>query len=55
MSHMYEWLVKRTVKYKGLASLILMGSGSHDWIYWHFYTITVIYNSSHVELLLNAV
>jgi hypothetical protein len=30
-----------------------MGSGSHDWIYWHFFKITVNYeyNSSHIELL----
>jgi hypothetical protein len=30
-----------------------MGSGFSDWIYWHFLTITVTYNSSHIELLLN--
>jgi hypothetical protein len=28
-----------------------MGSGFDDWIYWHFFTITVNYNSSHTELL----
>jgi hypothetical protein len=28
-----------------------MGSGSDDWVYCHFFTITVIYNSSHIELL----
>jgi hypothetical protein len=32
-----------------------MGSGPDDWIYWHFFTITVEYNSSHIELLLNDV
>jgi hypothetical protein len=30
-----------------------MGSGLDDWVYWHFFTITVDYNSSHIELLLN--
>jgi hypothetical protein len=30
-----------------------MDSGSDDWIYWHFFTITINYNSSHIELLLN--
>jgi hypothetical protein len=32
-----------------------MGSGFDDWIYWQFFTITVNYNSSHIELLLNDV
>jgi hypothetical protein len=32
-----------------------MGSGFDDWIYWHFFTITVIYNSSHIALSLNDV
>jgi hypothetical protein len=32
-----------------------MGSGFDDWIYWHFFTITADYNSSHTELLLNDV
>jgi hypothetical protein len=26
--------------------LIITGSGFHDWIYWHFITITINYNSS---------
>jgi hypothetical protein len=30
-----------------------MGSGFDDWIYWRFFIITVIYNSSHIELLNN--
>jgi hypothetical protein len=30
-----------------------MGSGFNDWIYWHFFTITINYNISHIELLLN--
>jgi hypothetical protein len=28
-----------------------MGSGFDDWVYWHFFTITLSYNSSHIELL----
>jgi hypothetical protein len=28
-----------------------MGSGFDDWVYWHFFTITVDYNCSHIELL----
>jgi hypothetical protein len=32
-----------------------MGSRFDDWIYWHFFTIIVNYNSSHIELLLNGV
>jgi hypothetical protein len=30
-----------------------MGSGVDDSVYLHFFTITVNYNSSHIELLLN--
>jgi hypothetical protein len=30
-----------------------MGSGLDDWTYWHFFTITVNYNRSHIELLLH--
>jgi hypothetical protein len=41
--------------YTWLAWLIIMGFGLDDWIYWHFFTITVNYNSSHIELLPNAV
>jgi hypothetical protein len=32
-----------------------MGSGIDDWVYWHLLTITVDFNSSHIELLLNDV
>jgi hypothetical protein len=32
-----------------------MGSALDDWIYWHFFIITVNYNSSHTELLLHDV
>jgi hypothetical protein len=32
-----------------------MGSGSDDWVYWHFFAITVDYSSSHIEFLLNDV
>jgi hypothetical protein len=34
---------------------MIMGSGLDDWIYWHFFTITINYNRSHIELLLNDV
>jgi hypothetical protein len=32
-----------------------VSSGFYDWVYWPFFTITVDYNSSHIELLLNDV
>jgi hypothetical protein len=32
-----------------------MDSGFDDWVYWHFFTITVDYDSSDIELLLNDV
>jgi hypothetical protein len=32
-----------------------MSYGFDDWVYWHFFTVTVVYNSSHIELLLNEV
>jgi hypothetical protein len=32
-----------------------MGSGFDDWVYLPFFTITVDYNSSHIELHLNDV
>jgi hypothetical protein len=32
-----------------------MGSGFGDCVYWHFFTITVNYYSSHIEFLLNDV
>jgi hypothetical protein len=41
------------VRYKWFAWLIIMGSGFDDWIYWHFFTITINCNSSHSQLLLN--
>jgi hypothetical protein len=31
------------------------GSGLDDWIYWPFFTITINYDSSDIELLLNDV
>jgi hypothetical protein len=34
------------VTYTGLAWIIIMGSGFDDWVYWHFYTITLNYYSS---------
>jgi hypothetical protein len=33
----------------------IMGSGFDDWVYWHCFTITLDYNSSHIELFLNDV
>jgi hypothetical protein len=44
----------RLLTCSGLEWLIIMGSGFNDWIYWHFFTITINYNSSHIELLLNS-
>jgi hypothetical protein len=32
-----------------------MDSGFDDWVYWHLFTITIYYNSSHIELILNDV
>jgi hypothetical protein len=46
---------KHIVTCKGLAWLIIMGSGFDDWVYWHLFIITVDYNSSYIELLLNDV
>jgi hypothetical protein len=43
------------ITYSGLAWLIIMGSSLDDWVYWHFFTITVNYNSSYFQLLLNDV
>jgi hypothetical protein len=44
-----------SVTYKGLSWRIIMGYGVDDRVYWHFFTITVNYYSSHIELLLNDV
>jgi hypothetical protein len=44
-----------SVTYKGLAWRIIMGSIFVDRVYWRFFTITVDYNRSHIELLLNDV
>jgi hypothetical protein len=41
--------------YSWLACWIMLGSGFDDWVYWHFFTIRVNYNSSHIELPLNDV
>jgi hypothetical protein len=46
--------VMNIATYTGLSCLIIMGSGFDDWVYWHFFTITVNYNSPHIELLLNS-
>jgi hypothetical protein len=40
---------------KWLELQIITGSRFDDWVYWHFFTITDDYNSSHIELLLNDV
>jgi hypothetical protein len=39
----------------GVPWRIITGSKFDDRIYWHFFTITVDYNSSHIELPLNDV
>jgi hypothetical protein len=41
------------VTYYGLSWRIIMGSRFGDWIYWYFFTVTVDYNCSHIERLLN--
>jgi hypothetical protein len=43
------------VTYSWFAWRIIMGSGFDDWVYWHFFTIKVIYNSSHIQLILSGV
>jgi hypothetical protein len=45
--------LQNIVTYQGFAWRIIIGSRFDDWVYWHFFTITVDYNSSHTELLLN--
>jgi hypothetical protein len=46
---------KCVVTYEGFVWRKIMGSGFDDWVYWHFFTITVDYNSIRIELLLNDV
>jgi hypothetical protein len=46
-----SYLSYNTVTYPEFAWLIIMGSGFDDWVYWHFFTITLNYNSSNIELL----
>jgi hypothetical protein len=43
------------ITYKAYAWLIIVGSRFYDWVYQHFFTITLHYNSSHIELPLNDV
>jgi hypothetical protein len=50
--YIYKYILPRV---PGLVWLILMGSRFDDWIYWHFFIITVNYNSTHIELLLHDV
>jgi hypothetical protein len=40
-------IILHTVTYCGFAWLIMMDSGSDDWIYWPFFTITINFDSSH--------
>jgi hypothetical protein len=40
---------------KDLVWLIIIASAFHDWVYWHVFIITVNYNSSYIELLLDNV
>jgi hypothetical protein len=42
---------RNTVTCKGFRWVIIRNSGSDDWVYWYFFTITVDRNSSHIELL----
>jgi hypothetical protein len=48
--HIYIYIYSHV---SGVAWLIIVGSRFGDWIYWHFFTITLDYNSSHIELLLD--
>jgi hypothetical protein len=41
--------------YTGLVWLITMGSGFDDWVYCHFFTIIINFNSPLIEILPNAV
>jgi hypothetical protein len=49
--YVWRWLgltcgtVEYTVTYSGFAWRITMGSGFDDWIYWHFFTITINYSA----------
>jgi hypothetical protein len=43
------------ITYKVLAWLIIMGSVFDDWVYRHFFTITLDYDSWHIEFLPNDV
>jgi hypothetical protein len=48
------FLPNPVVTYLGLAWLIIMGSEFDDWIYWHFFKITINYYSSHTILTAEA-
>jgi hypothetical protein len=45
--------MRNIVMCRGFAWLIIMDSGFDDWVYWHFSTIALNSNSSHIEILLN--
>jgi hypothetical protein len=51
--HFLPTIWRHIVMCSGFAWLIITGSGFDDWIYWHFFTITVNYNSSQIELFLS--
>jgi hypothetical protein len=46
-----DFLINIYCPVSGLAWLIIMGSGINDWIYWHFFTITLNYGSSYLMTL----
>jgi hypothetical protein len=53
MKHKEIFVLLHIVMCKQFAWLIIIGSRFDDWVYWHFFRITVDYNSSHSELFLN--
>jgi hypothetical protein len=42
------------VMYLGFAWLIIMGCGFDDWVYWHFFTIMINYDSSQSMTVYNS-
>jgi hypothetical protein len=43
-----EFLINIHCHVSGLAWLIIMRSGLDDWIYWHFFTVAMNYDFSHL-------
>jgi hypothetical protein len=37
----------------GVGVTKIMGSGIDDWVYWHFFAVTINFYSSHIELVPN--